>query len=460
MKRQLTFLLLLAACQPLVAQQVAPFKSGDRVVFAGNSITEAGLYAYDIWLYYITRFPDRPIRIINGGIGGNVAGQIYDRMDGDLLVHDPTVMVVTFGMNDSRYFEYGDTTKTGQVIGDAVATSKKSFDRIVSRLQQLPKVRKVMMTSSPYDESMANKDNYFRGKSIAMERIAEIQEEAAEANHWDFVDLMRPMTAINERGQAKKADFTIIGPDRIHPGSAGHLVMAYLFLKTQGLAGQPIADISVDASSGRASRQENASVRRIKNEGDGLSFDYRAASLPFPIDPHPRVWQNFQTQAEALDVVPFMNEFNRERLAVTGLEQGRYAVLIDGTHIVDVSAEALAAGINLAEYPGTPQYQQAIHLMDLSRRHRELEGKYRNYMWVQYDFLKEKGMLFDDSDAARDTALAHAESNLWLKSKLENYEAVRVTSSRNDLDRQMAQLRKQLYRGNKPVTRRITIRKN
>ncbi len=450
-------LVCLAAYQSICAQGIAPFEKGDRVVFAGNSITEAGLYANNIWLYYLTRFPDRPIRVFNGGIGGDVSAQILARLDADLLVKDPDVLVVTFGMNDSRYFEYGDTARTQAVIEEAVATSKAGFDRIVDRLQRQPRLRTIVMSSSPYDETVANDRNLFKGKSIAMERIAGFQQEAAARNRWGFVDLLRPMQAINERGQEERPDFTITGPDRIHPGSAGHLVMAYLFLKAQGLAGRPVADVALDAGQARVTRQENASVRNLAVTDGGLSFDYLAGSLPFPIDTVPRVWENPQTQRDALHVVPFMDEFNSERLAVAGLAEGRYAVGIGGEYLCDATASELAAGINLAEYPQAPQYRQARRLLVLNRLHAEMEQKYRNYFWVNYNFLQEKGLLFDDSDAARDTIMAHADTNGWLNAKRGDYETVRVAASRKALDREMARIRKQLYRLNKPVTHRITI---
>ena len=36
---------------PVAAQQVLPFKNGDKVVFMGNSITDGGHYHSYIWLY-------------------------------------------------------------------------------------------------------------------------------------------------------------------------------------------------------------------------------------------------------------------------------------------------------------------------------------------------------------------------------------------------------------------------
>lgn len=109
------FVLIAAACMTCTAafaQTVKPFKEGERAVFLGNSITDGGHYHSYIWLYYMTRFPDMPIRVFNGGIGGDTAYDMNKRLDGDIFVMKPSVLMVTFGMNDSGYFEYnGDKPK-------------------------------------------------------------------------------------------------------------------------------------------------------------------------------------------------------------------------------------------------------------------------------------------------------------------------------------------------------------
>src|ERR1700761_2697449 len=86
--------------------QVQPFKTGDRVAFMGNSITEQGYYEFYIWLYYMLHFPNRHITILNRGIGGETAKGMYARFDDDIITADPTVFCLTFGMNDSGYFEF------------------------------------------------------------------------------------------------------------------------------------------------------------------------------------------------------------------------------------------------------------------------------------------------------------------------------------------------------------------
>lgn len=115
-------------CASAAAQTVAPFKDGDRAVFLGNSITDGGHYHSYIWLYYMTRFPYMDLRVMNAGIGGETAGDMYKRLDGDVFSKRPTVLTVTFGMNDTGYMEYnGDDAghSAKRSTGSATTTSRR-----------------------------------------------------------------------------------------------------------------------------------------------------------------------------------------------------------------------------------------------------------------------------------------------------------------------------------------------
>src|SRR5690606_8676706 len=90
----------------LQAQKIKPFVNNDRIVFLGNSITDGGHYHSYIWLYYMTRFPAMNLSVFNAGIGGDRAIDMVERLDGDVFSKQPTVLITTFGMNDSGYFEY------------------------------------------------------------------------------------------------------------------------------------------------------------------------------------------------------------------------------------------------------------------------------------------------------------------------------------------------------------------
>ncbi len=163
-------------------QAIEPFRDGDRAVFLGNSITDGGHYHSYLWLYYMTRFPQMEIRVLNAGIGGDTAGDMFRRLDGDVFAKDPTVLTVTFGMNDSGYFEYnGDDA---EAFGESkYQECLENFRKMEQRLKGLEGTRIVMMGSSPYDETAVIENNGpLRGKNAVMKRIVEFQRASAEEN--------------------------------------------------------------------------------------------------------------------------------------------------------------------------------------------------------------------------------------------------------------------------------------
>ncbi|MGY4386286.1 lysophospholipase L1-like esterase [Pedobacter sp. UYP24] len=459
LKKTLIALCLLVTLSSTVIAQapLKPFKKGERVVFAGNSITEAGLYGAYIWLYYMTRFPDRRIEVMNAGVGGDVAEQIYARLDGDILKKKPTVLAITFGMNDSKYFEYLDKNNpvTDQKRTEIVKVSYDSYVKIEKQLKALPNLTKILMASSPYDETAKMEGNLFLGKSKTMQSIVDFQLSSAKENNWGYVDFFHPMTEINQREQKTNPAYTNTGTDRIHPGGAGHFIMAYLFLKDQGLANSKIADVSIDASKRRIVRSANSTITSLTATPKGISFNYLAKSLPYPIDTVPRLWMNFQIQTEAMGVIPFVKEFDQELLTVTGLKGKTYQITIDGNNIGSWSADDLAKGINLATVKSTPQYHQALKIMALNNTRREIESKFRNYYWVEYDFLKDKGLLFARNQVALDTIQANVPKNGWLNVKKNDYQE--IVNDEAGVQKKMTDLVDEIYKVNQPIQRKVVI---
>lgn len=439
----------------------APFADGDRVVFAGNSITENGFYENYIWLYYITHFPEKRITVFNGGIGGDVARQIYIRMDSDLLAKKPTVMSVSFGMNDSRYFEYWmQKDKVDSVRKAAIDTSYKWFEKIRDKLNAYPNIKKILMSSSPYDETVRNGKDPFWGKFKTMEGIVAFQKEGAIKNNWNYVDLFYPMTELNKKGQQSDTAFTVTGPDRIHPGNAGHFVMAYFFLKAQGLANKPVANVVINAANKKVTEAGNATVTGISKNAGGISFSYLAKSLPFPIDSNARVWENPQKQYEALKVIPFTKEFNEEKLTVKGLDASAgYMLKIDGNSISHFTGEQLNEGINMAVLSNTPQYQQAKKIMELQLKRKDLEDKIRAYYWINYDYLYDKGLFLQDSPAITDSVMNEAKKNPFINGKKGAYLETNTKAQRDAIQQQMDELADEMYRLAKPVEHTIAVEK-
>lgn len=454
-------LLIAAACMTCTAafaQTVKPFKEGERAVFLGNSITDGGHYHSYIWLYYMTRFPNMPIRIFNGGIGGDTAYDMNKRLDGDIFAMKPSVLMVTFGMNDSGYFEYnGDKPK--EFGEQKYQESVKNYQQMEKRFKDLPDTRIVMVGTSPYDETVQLKENTpFKTKNETIKRLVEYQKESAAKNNWEFTDLNAPMVALNQQYQQKDPAFTLCGSDRIHPDNDGHMVMAYLFLKAQGFVGKEVADMEINATKKQTVKSENCTISNIKQNGKDLSFDYLAEALPYPLDTIARGWGQKKSQAEILKVVPFMDEMNREILKVTGLK-GNYKLLIDNEEIGTWSGEELAKGINLAAESKTPQYQQALTVMHLNEYRWEIEKTFREYAWCEFGFFQQKGLLFADDRKAIEVMDENLDQNVWLKGRRDMYSKMMFEAVRDAREQEMDVFINKIYEVNKPIMRKVVLRK-
>ena len=457
MKKTLTFLLsALFVCAAAFAQQVAPFKKGDRVAFVGNSITDGGHYHSYIWLYYMTHFPYREMWMANCGIGGDTSENIYNRLDGDVFSKRPNVITLTFGMNDTGYYEYNGNEPEKYGNGK-VEWARNHYKDIEKRLKGLMDTRIVLIGSSPYDDTSKFNKDIFRNKNHYMQKIVEFQDSAARANAWEVVDFNAPMTAINHEYQKTDSTFTICGNDRVHPDNNGHMVMAYLFLKAQGMAGKCVADINVNAKNAKVLKSDNCTISNVKNNQGVVTFDYIAESLPYPLDTIAHGWGMKRAQAEVTKVVPsFMQEMNNERLAVQGLK-GNYQVLVDDVLVDNFTAEQLAQGVNLAEYRHTPQYQQACTVMALNEDRWEIERKFRDYAWLQYDFFLEKGLLEVNDEHAAEVFREGQKTNGWVGARRELYDKMIHQEVRDAMTAQMDLLVKAIYDVNKPLTRKITL---
>lgn len=459
MKKIVMFLAALMMCvSTMSAQTVKPFVEGDRVAYLGNSITDGGHYHSYMWLFYMTRFPNMPMWMYNVGIGGDTAYDMNKRLDGDVFSKNPTVLLVTFGMNDSGYYEYnGDNA--AEFGEQKYNESIENFKQMEKRLLGLDNVRIVMVGTSPYDEFAKIEGNTpFNKKNETMKRIVEYQRQTAEKNGWEFIDWNAPMVALNRQFQETDPSFTLCGNDRIHPDNDGHMVMTYLLLKAQGFTGNEVADVEIDANKNVATKAENCTITNIKRVGNELKFDYLAEALPYPLDTIPRNWGAKKSQAEAMKVVPFMDEMNREMLTVKGLK-GNYKLIIDGEEIGVWSGKELATGINLAAESKTPQYQQALAVMHLNEYRCDIERVFREYAWCQYGFFQQHGLANANNRKAIEVMDANVEKNGWLKGRRDMYAKMMHPAVYEAREQEMKVLVDKIYEINKPVTRTVVLRK-
>ena len=428
------------------------------MAFVGNSITDGGHYHSYIWLYYMTHFPRMRLWMANCGVGGDTAKEILARFDDDVLAKEPTVVTFTFGMNDTGYYEYNGND-SADFARRKYEETRQRFALCEEKLKSLKGIRTVMIGTSPYDQTSTFNDEVFARKNDNMQRVVSLQKEAAERNGWEFLDFNAPMVAMNRKQQQTDPAFTLIGSDRIHPDNDGHMAMAYLFLQAQGMVGRKVADMEVDALKGKATKSGNCRISKVKPTYDGLQFDCLAASLPFPLDTVAHGWGFSRGAARVTKVIPsFIDDLSDEHLTVKGLN-GIFRLSIDGIVIDTLSAATLSRGINLSRYRHTPQYQQALAVMALNETRWEVERRFREWAWVNYDFMMPAGFLNDDSEQAAQKFRELCRGNDWLASKRGTYDQMVRPEVRDAYQKEMELLVERIYDLNRPRKHTFLLKK-
>src|SRR5256885_5460352 len=107
MQTRLSRILGLAAMTTLlltVGTSRGELKKGDRVVFLGDSITQAGAgpggYVTLVREALDKDHKDLGIEVIGAGISGNKVPDLEKRLERDVLGKKPTVVVIYIGIND------------------------------------------------------------------------------------------------------------------------------------------------------------------------------------------------------------------------------------------------------------------------------------------------------------------------------------------------------------------------
>jgi lysophospholipase L1-like esterase len=243
MHRLLFSLAIILACAvgiPIAAiAQTAPkpFTDGDTVCFLGDSITHGGNWHRYIELFYVSRQPEKKINIINCGIGGDRADGALKRLDWDVLVHQPTVIVIMLGMNDIGHGNYENPNPTPEMLAgreQSITAYRKNMAALIEAIQKRSKAAILLVNPSPYDETAELAKPARKGANDALAKCADICGEFAQKYNTAVVDFHGRMTKLMDEGQKVDPKFALVGGDRVHPGLPGHLVMASLFLRAQG----------------------------------------------------------------------------------------------------------------------------------------------------------------------------------------------------------------------------------
>ena len=372
-------------------------QDGDTVVFLGDSITHQSLYTQYIEDFFYTRYPDRRIRFHNAGVSGDKAADALTRFEDDVAALEPDFVTILLGMNDGQYEPFSAetfaiyssgmqkiVTKVKGTGAEAIALSPTMFDHHQLALRK-------------EDETFRFRDRSFDpGYNSLMAYYGAWLREEAGAQHLPFVNLWGPLNDFTFSARRAQPNFTLV-EDAIHPGAAGHQVMAFSILSSSQQERRHVSSVIIQQRKGKwiAGKNETVTDLEVSESGDALSFTFLARSLPWVLpersSQYDLKWGPSAPASLGSKLTKAGHKLSAERLKINGLPAGTYELKIDETVVGTFSHLQLEAKIELQNYLETPQSQQALEVALLNRRRNDEAIRPLRDQWAKVKGLRRKG---------------------------------------------------------------------
>jgi lysophospholipase L1-like esterase len=218
------------AAPPAATREAGFLRKGDRVVFLGDSITARAIYTGYIEDWVRALHPELEVRFFNAGKGSDTAEGGLRRLEKDVLVHSPSVVVVCYGMNDAV------VRRPNAAVDPRQLETYLSSHREVIRILKARGVRPFLMTPPIARLDLTGElEGHYRRLAVFSDELrklaAELQIPIADVYH-----LLRKQEP-EYRKHALNGQSLV--PDGVHPGEAGCMLMAMEVLEAWGLAQRP-----------------------------------------------------------------------------------------------------------------------------------------------------------------------------------------------------------------------------
>lgn len=210
------------------------FENMDRIVFAGDSVTDMGSvqpvgeglfdnmghgYPRVIESLACAVYPELSLRFTNSGIGGNTSRMLLERYKRDVLDLHPQWVSICIGINDVwRQFD-------SPAIPDEAVSPEEYERNLRSMIESAAAVAKGVILATPYYME-PNRTDFMRAR---MQEYIDICAKLAREYKCIFVDFQ----SMYDRYFAYKHS-SLIAWDRVHPNQIGATLMAKEWLAACG----------------------------------------------------------------------------------------------------------------------------------------------------------------------------------------------------------------------------------
>ena len=206
------------------------FRSGDRILFQGDSITDCGRrespdglgngYVAMIQGILAARRPDLRVRILNRGVGGDRTAELLTRWEEDCLQLKPDILSIMIGVNDvwRKLAEWNGQKHIH------LPQYRRNLVRLVETAMAAGVRQLVLMSPTTIEKENRGPLNELLGEYDAYVR------ELAAAQQAIYV----PARAAFLRAREQCPE-VVWSADGCHPSVAGHALLAHEWLKATGV---------------------------------------------------------------------------------------------------------------------------------------------------------------------------------------------------------------------------------
>jgi lysophospholipase L1-like esterase len=217
------------------ASSAAPERAADalrgvrRIVFLGDSITQAGDYVTDCQCWLLAHGFET--EVLNLGLASETASDltpeenaaylhqfgfgrpfVSHRLERALAASRPDLLFACYGMNDA-----------GSLPSDSAG--RRRFAKAIRNLRDAAfkaGVKRVVICTPPVHDAKGDARQKFQDENLARYTAWLL---SMRADGWDVVDIHTPMRRALDEARSKNPAFSFAG-DGVHPGREGHWLMA------------------------------------------------------------------------------------------------------------------------------------------------------------------------------------------------------------------------------------------
>jgi lysophospholipase L1-like esterase len=225
--RSLLVLLVIALTMASCTGERMLMRTGERIVFLGDSITELGVkpngYVALLRNELNARYPGLALEIIGAGISGNKVSDLEKRLAKDVIERKPTIVVIYIGINDVWHW----------ALANNKGTTKEEFERLLREIiarAQYSGAEIVLCTPTVIGEKFDGTNP----QDPMLDQYCAISRKIAFDQGIRLCDLRKAFIAYLTEHNKENSENNVLTTDGVHLNNAGNRLVADELLRFLG----------------------------------------------------------------------------------------------------------------------------------------------------------------------------------------------------------------------------------